>query len=304
MIHEYALDPAIVTDWPSFKYIIDQCGVHHGRLISEFPKDWPTVAIGLCQIQGTKRTAIVDRLKGLKYERKLAISKRIYNDEREWINNALSQHDIKPFHAIIALHNPRNCNYVLIANEIEEGTPLWKVKRGDVIARSAEAIANCARNLIENSKEILFIDPHFIFADEAGKEIVRFYNTLKLIIECSFRDRSLRRFELHLKYKNIHQDINSWKSLCREKVSPLLPQKFKMKVFVWKKKWDGDDMHARYILTELGGIRYDYGLDEGWVGTTTDVELMAPEVYEKRWKDFQEKSSAFKPGIIFEIGRI
>lgn len=52
MILEFALDPVTVNDWQSFKYIVDQCGVHHGRLISRFPHEWVKKAIKTCNIQG------------------------------------------------------------------------------------------------------------------------------------------------------------------------------------------------------------------------------------------------------------
>ena len=35
-----------------------------------------------------------------------------------------------------------------------------------------------------------------------------------------------------------------------------------------------EDLHSRYILTNLGGIRIEHGLDEGQEGETTDVSLL------------------------------
>jgi len=300
MIHEFAVDPAIVNDWQVFKYIVDQCGIPHGRLISSFPKDWPKAAIHLCQIQGPKRTAIVERLRNLNH--KLSRSMRTYDYEREWIDNAFLQHQENPFHAIISIQNTNNYGYVLKAEEIEEGTALWKVKRGDVIPRTAESIVGCARSLIDNSEEILFIDPHIDFWDKDGKENDRFYNTLRLLLERSFQKKRPRRFELHLKHKQNRSDnIKAWQDLCIDKIAPLIPNKFNVQIFAWKRKWEGDDMHARYILTERGGIKYDAGLDEGWKGKTTDVDLMDQEPYKKRWLDFQEKTAAMRPAIKFPI---
>ena len=300
MIHEYALDPAVVNDWPSFKYIVDQCGVHYGRLISGFPQEWQRVAINLCQIQGTKRTAIVEKLRNLGH--KMMDSNRTYNDQQEWIDNAERQYGVRPFHAIISIQNPMAREYVLIAEDIEENNPLWNISRGDVIPRTAEAIAKCASTLLSISREIIFIDPHFDVIDSKGKKIDRFINTLKYLVEYSFINKPIKRLELHLRH-NKHRplDNDSWKKLCAAEISPLIPKYSKIKVFIWKKKWDGDEIHARYILTERGGIKYDYGLDEGWKGETTDVELLARMLYEKRWKDFQEDTFAFRPESKFEI---
>lgn len=40
MLHEFALDPEVISDWKSFRYFVDSYGVSEGRLISHFPKRW------------------------------------------------------------------------------------------------------------------------------------------------------------------------------------------------------------------------------------------------------------------------
>ena len=62
MHHEYALDPECVNDWSAFKYVVDQCGFEHGRLISRFPGRWERAANTVCKMQGVKRTAVVEKL--------------------------------------------------------------------------------------------------------------------------------------------------------------------------------------------------------------------------------------------------
>ena len=66
-----------------------------------------------------------------------------------------------------------------------------------------------------------------------------------------------------------------------------------MRILKWDKKSIGDVMHARYLLTERGGVRFDFGLKQGELGETTDVQLLDDATYEKRWKDFQEDTAAF-----------
>ena len=61
----------------------------------------------------------------------------------------------------------------------------------------------------------------------------------------------------------------------------------------WRQLDGGDNMHPRYILTDLGGIRFDYGLDEAAQGQTTDVALLDDAVYQKRWAQFQLGSTDF-----------
>jgi len=73
-----------------------------------------------------------------------------------------------------------------------------------------------------------------------------------------------------------------------------LPVDFPVTIYRWRKKSDGDRPHARYVLTEMGGIRYDYGLDECEdVGQTTDVSLLSHSAYELRWRDYQKETAAY-----------
>jgi hypothetical protein len=55
----------------------------------------------------------------------------------------------------------------------------------------------------------------------------------------------------------------------------------------------GEKLHPRYILTDLGGVRVEVGLDSGDPGQTTDVSLLDRRIYEERSKDYQQPSAAF-----------
>ena len=40
MFHEFAIDPATLSTWQSYRYTIEKFGVEHGRLIARFPRFW------------------------------------------------------------------------------------------------------------------------------------------------------------------------------------------------------------------------------------------------------------------------
>lgn len=77
-------------------------------------------------------------------------------------------------------------------------------------------------------------------------------------------------------------------------MAPILPLGIQLRIIRWQQKDGGDKPHARYILTERGGIRYDYGLDEGEEGDqATDVSLISEETRGKRWMDYQTDTAAY-----------
>ena len=66
----------------------------------------------------------------------------------------------------------------------------------------------------------------------------------------------------------------------RESCGKFLPQNFEIHLVIWTKKF-----HPRYVLTDVGGIAFEHGLDTG--GNDTDVSLLDPKKHEKRWREFQ-----------------
>ncbi len=291
MHHEYALDPECINDWSAFKYVVDQCGFEYGRLISRFPGKWERAAINACMIQGVKRTAVVEKLRRM--DKKLVVANRDYDKGTTWLINASRQHEAKPFHAIIALTNPKRHEKVLIAEEIDETTSLWCIQREKIVPRKALDLACCARKLLNVSEEIMFIDRNF------KPEWPRFSETLTCFVNFTFENNHRpRRIELHVEYKEtlteVSPPVDIWQERCSRCLSGCLPENVHLEILRWQGIDDGDKPHARYILTEHGGIRFDYGLDE-WEGDgqTTDVSLLAQSVYEKRWCDYQQKTAAF-----------
>jgi hypothetical protein len=201
---------------------------------------------------------------------RLIDSNREYDADKVWLINAEYQHNWKPFHAIIACDNPSSHEKILIASDIDEETPLWCNPKDRIVPRKADALAACARGLLKVSKNILLIDPHF------NPELTRYIETFSYLVDFSFDENSPRRFELHVENKKMSPALDLWRDRCVTKLAPILPLGVQLRITRWQQKDGGDKPHARYILTERGGIRYDYGLDEGEEGDqTTDVSLIS-----------------------------
>lgn len=290
MIHEFALHPDAVND-PSFKHIVADCGIQHGRLISRFPHEWVKKAIEACKIQDdVKRKTIVEKIVSLRRDQKMVGFNRKYVYGKDWLENAEDQYKIRPFRAIVSPLNPQGCAHVLSPQEIDEKTSLWDVQTQRIVPRKAYDLACCAKTLLSISREILFIDPYF----DPLKS--RFLNTLSHMISFAYIFKEPRRLELHAEYdyrKELRRETD-WQEGCTSNLHSLIPEGSTMEVFRWETRPAGDIPHARYVLTEIGGIDYNYGLDE-WEsdGQTTNVSLLGPSVYEQRWKEHQKGTAAY-----------
>lgn len=234
-----------------------------------------------------ERKRIEEGLRDIK--RKLVRQSRLYDSNTSWLGNAESEHQRQAFRAIIALSNPRRTPAVLSADECEEesGTsPLWCVPRSISVPRSAVEMARQATPLLKISTQILFIDPYF------NPDELKFRKPLQEFVRVLVTSRPLTRLEYHLSAD--HKSAPSaphFRDLCNRKLPQLLPIGTKLRLIRWNQRSDGREFHARYIVTERGGISFDPGLDTGGVGELTTLSLLEPERSKQVWRDFEFDSS-------------
>ena len=61
----------------------------------------------------------------------------------------------------------------------------------------------------------------------------------------------------------------------------------------WRNRPGGDKLHNRYILTDVGGVQFGAGLDEGDQGATDDVTIIDDDTYRRRMVDYAGTAPAF-----------
>jgi len=279
MINEFAVEPKVMSTWTDFKSIYDRFGIEHGRLISKYPKKWKRFVFEESEGRGDiERKKIEEKLAQI--DSKLFDQSRPYDGTQTWLQNAESIHHSYPFRAIVATQNPRHMYYVLLLDQLDEGCILWHVAREKRIPRTAAALAASTKAIISQSQEILFVDPHF------APEVERYRATLKEFLRIIHNVcASPIRIEYHLMQKSTYSFFSSE---CKRKLPSLLSRGTGVRFVRWKEKPNGDKLHARYLLTEKVGLRFETGLDEGELGQTTDVTLLDIGLHQQRWKQYQD----------------
>ncbi len=286
MISEYALEPALLNRWERFRYLTENFGICHGRLISRYPKRWKAMVYeSLKECTEIERKKIEVRLQFLDNRMLTRISE--WNPQLDWLLNAEMENGKRPFHAIIAENNPRNQTQILIVDDLSDEIPLWHVEREKVIQRTAVKLADSVEILVANAREIIFIDPHF----DPYKAKAR--NTLKAFIgKIVLRTNGIpiERIEFHTLYK---PDIRSFSSECERQLPQRIPSGIKVRILRWKERDGGEGLHNRYILTERGGVRLAWGLDEGSPSQTDDISLLEVDLFKTRWCQYCGDNPAF-----------
>ncbi len=300
MIHEYALEPELVASWHNssdYRYFIEQFGFNRsgtatGRVVAQCPKKWEkrvwdafSANSGRSANSFDSRRRIETFLRGLK-ETLVRRPNIRWDDQRTWLENAEQENTRRPFHAILARDNPRNNSQVVHGDDVlaHSPPPLWDVHPETTVSRQAKAMATHLKPMLRCATKVFFVDPHFR-ASEA-----RFRNPLRefLRIICDGSRTVTLEYHASASYAN----APSWDHFqreCKNHLPRLIPQGFKLTVRRWKDRAGGQRSHNRYILTDIGGVLFGHGLDEG--DGSDDISRLSREIYRKRCDDYGHSGS-------------
>jgi hypothetical protein len=258
MLFEYAVEPkAIGSNWKDFRYLIEKFGFDRGRLISRFPNNWERAVIEAAQRSGMGDVRLKSVVERLQKARSAAIIRtgRQYNPSvGDWIENALLQQATNPFHAIIATQNRGDRNFILVPDDVEDDHPLMVAPRNWEVERAGSNLATAMAPLLKFSKEVLFVDRFFNIQDDRYKETLR----ASLAVVATNGTQGAR-CEIHYGEHDRRPPLELVERNAGRWLAGVIPVGMSIKLFGWKEKARGEDFHARYLLTDRGGMNVEAG---------------------------------------------
>jgi hypothetical protein len=279
MLCEYAVEPALLNNWKDFRYFIEKFGVTQGRLISRYPKRWKKMVYeSLTGCGEIERKRIEDRLQTL--DDRMLKRQHEWAPQLDWLTNAETEHSRRPFRAILAKTNPNQRGFVLEGDSLDETHSLWNVSRSRIVSRAAQEMAACVAPLLRVCKEVLFIDPHF------GPENLRHRRPLEEFLAVILKGRDgvpPTRIEIHTSDK---AETLFFKNECEQRLPDTIPEGMRIRLVRWHQRDVGEKLHNRFILTDMGGVRFGVGLDDGAEGETDEVELLGDATYKFLWAQY------------------
>lgn len=273
MIREFAVEPeAIVSSYREFSYIVEKFGVCEGRVISRFPKTWKRLVYEAAQarhqgkVEGKK---IEERLRGLSDEVLIAMSRPAGTGG--WIEIALAEHQRQPFDYLIT-NAPQGIAEAVPVETLDGEHPCLQITREISIPRKPEAMASACAFLLKTAKVIKIIDPHLDFSKS------RFREPFKAFMK---HVRAGTQIEI---YRGI-DDGGPAREFMRQNAEQFLPNALPAGVHARIRLLPAGSMHNRFLLTDLGGIKFGVGLDAAGHNTAPEDELslMVPDVWQARW---------------------
>lgn len=287
MVLEFALEPSLLRNWKDFRYLIEKFGVDRGRLISRYPKDWKRLVYdSLTEVADIDKARITEKLRFI--DDRLLSRFHEWHQQLSWLHNAEEEHAKRPFHAIIASSNPRQHARVLDAETLDETVAQFVCPRTAVVRRTASEMARCVAPLLRCSRLLVFVDPYF------GPDSSRHRGPLDAFLREALVRPSGSRIE-RLAYHTATPATEEFlRSECESRLAPLIPVGLTLTVCRWNK----EDLHNRYVLTERGGIQFGTGLDEGENPPDDLISLVDSSSYATLWTMFTGAASGPSPIIV------
>jgi len=316
MICEYALDPALVACWHDRKeylFFEEKFGINTRRIISIYPKKskwqkmiWDAFNTGSAAEDENAKLrlgALIGKLAEDAIKRKSTFS-----DIPAWIDRAEKEHGERPFWAILTDQVGRaNPAVINAGNLVNSGHSLWSVPDLPMTPRRASDLADVMAPILRVCKHAIFIDPYFdpekprwqrpfkarmekIFEwrNESGEIIVELHTSI---------DRFFGRPDSPIRTdENEKNKYSELVTSCEDALPSLIPKGIKLKLVIWKKRENGQELHNRYVLTEFAGIFLGTGLDESSnpdSETKDNVMLLPCNQRTDCWQQYSGASPAF-----------
>jgi hypothetical protein len=186
-----------------------------------------------------------------------------------------------------------------IEGDVLAGTPPgWAAPGSVIVVRSAVAMAQCVAAMLRSARWIVFVDPHF----RAHRR--EYLNALGEFLKIVAAASPTIGIELHAAGGDQAPPWEKFKSDCEKYLPRVIPAGFTLLVRRWINRPVGERLHNRYILTDVGGVAFGFGLDEGDIGTTDDVTLLGAAMYSQRVNDYAGANPSFDPeGEVMIVAR-
>lgn len=251
----FAVEPAAINNWSDLKYIVEKFGYSKGLLIAQYPKRWMALVIDACRANGAgdmdlKR--IEEKLSQIKKDRLYRLGLD-YDCTATWRENSTSQELIVFFDAILVRDEPAHYKMHTV-NDVDES--LFDNRRDKKIDRNALSLASAARCLINGCNYVILIDPYF-------KPSASCLKVLSSILDlCASYAKAGVEVVIHSAYKKCEISEAQYRAESKRALAPYRGLNSIIRVVRWTDDELGFDLHARYLLTDFGGMSYDRGFVE------------------------------------------
>lgn len=294
MLNEYAVEPeAIGNDYRTFRSVISLFGVDRGRLISKFPENWIASVLEAATLSGVgdiKIATIEDRLTRPP-QPMLLDCKRIFDTNLGgWLDNAIAQHQIAPFKAILARQETSGVD-LLNVDEFIDTDPAFDAPVSWEVPRTCDAIADALLPIIKISRRVHIIDPFFDFRNRGDD----YKGTLQAILfKLHQAGRNGMEIYIHYRTADPRPPIEYLENNRTRLFEGVIPDGYTLFLHEWAERNDGADFHDRHLVTDVGGLTLGAGFGASNIHQKVNITRMGIELADTVEARFDLYTGAFE----------
>lgn len=308
MIYEYAVDPDLVIDWVLNRDcgLASQFGMDQRRLVSDIADNWRGEVYGALlshfrwDNSDPEFIAAEQFLTGLMEFLRQGPNRGAQRTQQPWMDQVLRLHCEEPFHAILARRTVAGCDAVItpeITRDLRDRR--WHLPTIHVTGKTADALATQLTPLLRLANHIVLVDPYF--EPDDGKHCAVLKALLVTAISSRAQGRSWPKVTItsgvdHRQKSREsrgeppeQQWLNKSRNRCelaRRHLPATIPIGMEITFRCVASFAGGDEVHNRYLLTDVGGACIPYGFDPVGEGIFDDITPLFEGQYRTRWKQF------------------
>lgn len=252
----FAIEPEAISNWKDFRYVIEKFGYSKGTVIACFPGKWPKLVIDACRKNGVgdmEFTRIVEKLRQAKSDRLCNLGLQ-YDRDFGWLDNAINGVVSDQLDAILV--REVNCKHKKLHAVADMDENLFAGCSETAVPRDAESLASTAQALIRKSRTLVLIDPYF----RSKKPCLNVLQSLLGVVEDVGKQGC--EIVIHTAYSTYSVPNEQYVSESQRWLAEYKNGDISVRVARWSDGSLDFDLHARYLLSEHGGLRYDRGFEE------------------------------------------
>jgi hypothetical protein len=241
-----------------------------------------------CGYTDMQRKTFIDKLS--KLDSILVPRNHPYDSNVAWRDQAFDCDLTEPFHAIMT--NGADVHRKAIDGTGDlESMPLWQTSGRTSISRNAGDLAIALSFIIKECREMLIVDREFMPSGGTGDKWLKPVQSIATILASQGR---VTRFELHSFDKpTARWPAGKFSRDCSQHLPRFIPNGLSMSVNLWSQKPAGIQFHERLIVSDIGGVLLDPGIDEGKAGETYDIRLLTSSECVEYFERFNQSSAAY-----------
>tara|TARA_R110001599_G_scaffold50965_2_gene143528 strand:+ start:21 stop:944 length:924 start_codon:yes stop_codon:yes gene_type:complete len=266
----FAIEPDAINNWHDLRYVLEKFGYSKGLLIARFPKTWMSLVMEACRQNGlgdVELKRIEEKLRQAKDDRSVRMGLSSAGDN--WLGKVLNEAVMAKVTEVL-VRDKHDAERLHCLAEVDEA--LFDNRRDVQVKRNAQALADAARYVLLSADRIVLVDPYFQSEAKCCK-------VLKAMLDlCREQSHRLVEVKIFTSQKTDKRQVDLIAGDYERLLGGMLEQGVRIRIYLLPDSDLDHDFHARYVLSQRAGLRFDRGfvepVDHGQREHMTDIACL------------------------------